>query len=215
MKYGKTQLDALRDTIMQSNELSDKRKNHIAAVEQMAIRLGKIYAPEKCDILSAAALLHDLTKEYSFEKQAEICREHGYELSEIDILSPKTLHAMTAAYLIPELFPDFSDEEVLSAVRWHTTGRRGMTLTEKLIYLSDYIDDSRTFADCVTLRNAFFDAEPEKMTESDRLLHLDYILLLAYDMTVTALISNGEKRSPISPDTFEAMNELICRKSKN
>ena len=118
--------------------------------------------------------------------------------------------AMTAAALIPVMYPAFADPRIVSAVRWHTTGRVGMTLDEKLIYLADYIDDSRTFPDCVTLRNLFWDAHPEQMEMPARLAHLRTVLIVSYDMTITGLIRDGV---PVSPDTFLARNELLCEQN--
>lgn len=210
MKFTEEKLLFLRKSIEDGSAgFSEKRKIHTLAVEEMAIRLAALYCPEKTDVLRAAALLHDVTKEYPYEQQIEILKEHGCELTDADCFAPKTLHARTAACLIPELYPEFADSEVISAVRWHTTGRKAMTLTEKLLYLADYIDESRRFPDCVKLRNAFFDAGPEKMEISERLVHLREILIMSYDMTVTALIAD---ESPISPDTVLALNELICSK---
>ena len=80
-----------------------------------------------------------------------------------------------------------------------------MTLTEKLIYLADYIDMSRKFGDCVALRDYFFGADIEAMTEEERRAHLDETLLISYDMTMRGLI---EKSAPISPETIAARNEL-------
>ena len=84
-----------------------------------------------------------------------------------------------------------------------------MSLAAKLLYLADYIDMSRTFSDCVTLREFFFSAEPEKMTMSDRLDHLRETLILSFDMTMRALIEDGK---PLSVDTAHARNELICER---
>ena len=84
-----------------------------------------------------------------------------------------------------------------------------MTLCEMLIYLADYIDLSRTFEDCVTLRNFFFDKKPENMGEEERLSHLRDTLILSFDMTIRALLEEG---TPISADTLEARNALICER---
>jgi nicotinate-nucleotide adenylyltransferase len=204
MKFDEAMLAALRQDV--GATMSQKRLTHTLEVEKMAVRLGRLYAPDKLDILGAAALLHDITKEYSSDKQLQICREFGIIISKQDILTPKTFHAKTAAALIPSLYPAFADDEVLSAVRWHTTGRVDMTLTEKLVYLADYIDESRTFDDCVTLRRMFWEAEPEKMGETERRKHLDRVLIRSYDMTLAGLIAEG---APISDDTFRARNALI------
>lgn len=200
-------LDGLRTEV--SAHMSEKRFRHTAEVEKMVARLGALYAPEKLPMLRAAALLHDITKEYSSDRQLMICAQKGLCVSRADLYAPKTFHAGTAAALIPERYPAFADEELISCVRWHTTGRRGMTLCEKLVYLADYIDLSRTFEDCVTLRNYFFDRKPEIMDERERLAHLRDTLILSFDMTVRSLLTEG---APISPDTLEARNELICQR---
>ncbi len=209
MKYSEEQISSLRKTISDSRDLSDRRKAHILAVERMAARLGELFAPDKTDLLRVAALLHDVTKEYPTEKQLELCSLYGHTVTDAERCAPKTLHAITAALIIPDRFPDYADPTVISAVRWHTTGCEDMTLCDELIYLADYIDDTRSFDDCVTLRNAFFDAHPERMSADERLEHLDGILITSYNMTVKSLLADG---SPISPDTVLSMNRLICRK---
>ena len=208
MKFDETALDRLRESV--SGEMSEKRFRHTAAVEKMAARLGELYAPDKIDILRAAALLHDITKEYSSEKQLQICREFGIIISKQDILTPKTFHAKTAAALIPKRYPEFADPEVISAVRWHTTGRADMRLLEKIVYLADYIDESRTFPDCVALRNLFWDAAPESMSSEEREAHLDRVLIRSFDMTLAGLIEDG---APVSDDTFSARNWLIVNRN--
>ena len=197
-------LDALRRQV--SEGMSLRRFVHTAEVEKMTAYLGSIYEPDKIPLLRAAALLHDVTKEYPQETQIELCREYGVELEADAYFAPKTLHARTAAAIIPEKFPDFADAEIISCVRYHTTGRADMTLSEKLIYLADYIDMSRTFEDCVKLRNYFLGAEPKKLSESERLEHLNNTLILSFDMTLRILAEEG---TPISLDTLAARNQLI------
>ncbi|MBQ1229506.1 MAG: bis(5'-nucleosyl)-tetraphosphatase (symmetrical) YqeK [Clostridia bacterium] len=189
-----------------TNRMSPKRLHHTLAVEDMTARLCALYCPEKATVLRAAALLHDLTKELSLEEQIQLCKEKGLSLCEQDLHSPKTLHARTAAAVIPSAFPNFADPLVIRAVRWHTVGRAGMTLPEKLLYLADYIDDSRTFENCVRLRHAFWSADPETLSPEQRLFHLHRILLLSFQMTITDLLAEG---ALISPETIAARNELL------
>lgn len=186
--------------------MSEKRYLHTVAVEDMAARLAEIYCPEKKNKLRAAALLHDITKELLLDDHILICKEYGEELSSEDYRAPKTFHARTAAVLIPMEFPEFSDIEIINAVRYHTTGCAHMTLFEKIIYLADYIDDTRTFEDCIKLRDMFWGAEPQKMSESDRLAHLDAVMLEALNMTISALIQD---KKIISCDTVSARNSLL------
>ena len=188
--------------------MSPKRYRHTVAVEAMAEQLGRLYLPDEILPLRAAALLHDITKEYSLEEQLKICEEFGIMVSAYDKCSPKTFHAKTAAALIPSRYPDFAEESVLSAVRWHTTGRAHMTRMEELIYLADYIDESRTFPDCVLLRHLFWSAEPEQMNEQEREAHLRAVLIESFDMTVRALTAEG---AIISADTVHARNALLLK----
>ena len=202
------QIIALRESLKAQNargEMSDKRYNHTIEVEKMAERIGAIYAPDKINTLRAAGLLHDITKEYSANLQLKICAEREIPLTEQDVYAAKTLHARTAAALIPERYPELATPEVISAVRWHTTGKAGMSICEKIIYLADYIDMSRKFEDCVALREYFFGVDFESMTDEEKRVHLDETLLISYDMTMRALI---DKSAPISSETIEARNEL-------
>ena len=205
-------IDSLRASLESKcaqGQMSKKRLNHTLEVEKMALRLAEIYAPEKREVLSAAALLHDITKEYSFDMQIMLCAQYGIKIGKTDYHAPKTLHARTAASLISESYPELACDEVISCVRWHTTGREGMSLCEKIIYLADYIDMSRKFDDCVKLREYFFGADIDNMTEEERLAHLDDTLLLSFDMTLRSLIEEG---TPISPDTIAARNELAIKR---
>ena len=189
-------------------DMSEKRARHTLAVEQMAARLAALYCPEKEQMLRIAALLHDVTKEWSTDQHAAFLRAQGVTPTAMDLAAPKTLHAKTAALLIPEQYAAYATEEVISAVRYHTTGRENMTLTEQIVYLADYIDDSRTFPDCVALREAFWGATPESMSAELRKTHLWRVLVQSFDMTITGILEDG---APVSPDTFCARNDLILK----
>lgn len=205
-EIAESEIEALR--VKMAAYMSERRYRHTLAVENMAARLADLYCPEKKNKLRAAALLHDMTKELSEQEHIEICREHGEELLPEELHAPKTLHAKTAAVLIPERFPEFSDIEIISSVRFHTTGCAYMTLFEKIIYLSDYIDCTRTHEDCVRLRNMFWDAHPVDMNAEERERHLDKVLLEAIGTTVNSLI---ESKKIISCDTISARNSLLLK----
>ena len=205
-EYNQSEILTLRKRVMA--DMSEKRARHTLAVEQMAARLAALYCPEKEQVLRVAALLHDVTKEWKTDRHVAFLTERGVEVSALDVAAPKTLHARTAALLVPEEFAEFADPEVISAVRFHTTGREDMTLCEQIVYLADYIDESRTFPDCVTLRHVFWDAEPEKMSREARIEHLYRVLVQSFDMTIAGLLEDG---APVSPDTFCARNSLILQ----
>ena len=207
--FDRNLLDNLRNSIR--GLMSSRRFEHTLGVEKMACRLGELFCPDKLDILSAAALLHDITKELTIAEQEQIYKVHGEDMSVEERLSVATVHARSASMVIPEEFPQFASDEVISAVRWHTTGRENMSLVEKLIYLADFIDETRQYADCIALRNMFFDAEPQKMSHSERLEHLDRVLIHSFDLTIRDLV---EKKRIISLDTIRARNSLILNLKK-
>lgn len=120
MRFTEDQINALRERVRSS--MSDFRFIHTAEVERMAARLSALYAPDKTDVVRVAALLHDITKEKSADEQIEMLESCGESTCALDRLSYKTLHARTAVYAIRQNYPDFADDEVLSAVRYHTTG---------------------------------------------------------------------------------------------
>lgn len=203
-------LDDLRMQV--SGSMSPKRFRHTFAVEAMVERLCKLFCPDLIMSMRAAALLHDVTKERTLEEQEALCHELDMTVTDADRLAPKTLHARTAAALIATEYPNFNDPLIVDAVRWHTTGHSGMTLTEKLLYLADYIDDSRSFESCVILRRYFWGANPEQMDREDRLALLRDTLILSYDMTVKDLLADG---NPISSETVDARNELLLERAKS
>ena len=202
--FGDAEIAALREQVIR--EMSPKRFHHTAAVEEMVTRLATLFCPEDIPALRVAALLHDITKEYGAETHMEILTSKGQAPEAGEEYAYKTFHARTAALLIPEKYPDFNCETVVSAVRWHTTGHEGMTLPEKLLYLADYIDESRLFPDCVRLRSFFWNARPETMTMEQRQAHLRRTLIMSFDMTMRALLSED---AVISPDTALARNRLV------
>ncbi len=204
LPFDEAALEELRESL--TLKMSPKRYAHTCAVERMVIRLGELYCPDQILELRAAALLHDITKEESLQNQLQMCSEFGIMVQAADVLAPKTFHAKTAAVMLARDYSAFATETVVSAVRWHTTGHANMTLTEQLLYLADYIDDTRLFPDCVRLRALFWNKKPASMTMEERLNHLREVMLLAYDMTFNALLA---ERAPISVDTLLARNDLI------
>lgn len=201
-------LDALRERV--KGTMSEKRYAHTAAVERMVVRLGELYCPELIPELRAAALLHDITKEQPLENQLQLCKTFDIILEPTAALAPKTLHARTAAALIPAEYPEYATETVVRAVRWHTTGCEDMTIADRLVYLADYIDDSRKFPDCVRLRDYFWGADPHSMDMAARLAHLRDTLILSFDMTIRGLLEEGV---PIGQYSVMARDALLLERA--
>lgn len=196
-------ISSLREGL--KSKMSGFRLAHTLGVEEMAARMARIYCPEKENLLRGAALLHDLTKELSPAAQKQLFKDHGLVMSEDVEKSPPTQHAITAALEIPLRYPEFADPELIGAVRHHTTGRADMTLSEKIIYLSDYIDFTRTYSDCKALRDMFWGANPSQMDKESREAHLDRVIMRSFELTIADLKENSR---PISPETQEALEWL-------
>lgn len=205
--FSEEMLAHLREKV--KNEMGEKRYFHTLEVEKMAARLGEIYAPEQIPMLRAAALLHDVTKERTTEEHIAICEAAGLLVLKAERKSPKMFHAKTAALIIPQKYPEFATPEIISAVRYHTTGKADMTVEEKIIYLADYIDMSRKFEDCVLLREYFFNFDFENANEEEKIAHLNDTLIMSYNLTIRGLLEDDKH---IDITTFEARNYLILNK---
>ncbi len=182
----------------------EKRWRHIFATEEEALRLSDIFDLPQSDKekLRVAAVLHDITKYLTRDEHLALLNEMGVTPDEGTLASDKTLHQMTGAYLARKLHPDMVDDTVFDAIRYHTTGKADMPITTKLMYLSDFIEPTRTFPDCVKLRAIFY----SMIEKGDKLKTLDEIMLISLDMTIADLKDNGY---PIHSDTVKAREYII------
>ena len=102
--------------------LKHKRIPHVLGTEQEAIRLAERYGAD-VEKARVAALLHDCTKKLDMDEQLALCRRYGIELDELEREALKLLHAKTGAAIARDVFG--VDDEIYSAIRWHTTAPRG------------------------------------------------------------------------------------------
>ena len=205
------QIEKLRARV--GARLSEKRMKHVLAVEDMAFRIGLLFFwndGETMNLLRAAALLHDVTKELTDEEQLSVLETYSVTPLPEDLASMPTIHALTAALIIPRDFPEFADPRLIDAVRYHTTGREEMSLIEKIIFLADYIDDTRIYPACAELREEFFCARLMDMDYGERVCHLDRAALRSIDNNLAYL--NAKQRN-IHPLTLAARDDLLRRLS--
>lgn len=188
--------------------VSGKRYTHSLGVEKECRALADIFGLNEKDRqrLSAAGYLHDITKEKTADEQIALCRKYGIETSPYDLLAPKLFHAKTGAALARELYPDVVDDFVYGCIWRHTTGHPNMTLPEKLVYLADYIEEGRTFDDCVELRRYFY-KHIENGENRDTVLR--DTLIISFDMTMRSLM---EDERLIDENTIATRNALIYEK---
>ena len=92
-----------------------------------------------------AGILHDNAKCYDDEELVELCRKKDIAISDFEEKHGFLLHAKYGAYVARKKY-GIEDEDVLNAIRWHTTGHENMTLLEKIIFVADYMEPLRNKA---------------------------------------------------------------------
>lgn len=187
--------------------LSESRYRHTIFVEKEAITIAQmifLVYNEKSILMndiSAAALLHDITKKCTLEEHLEMCEKYGIDAGEYP--SEAVLHSKTAAYLAKSLF-DINDN-VFNAVFNHTLGSHEMSVTDKIIFLADYIEESRTYASSKAVRDYFY-SQCNKRDVSERMRILDESVVMSIDETLLYLLKN---RKTIDPMTVKTRNYLV------
>ncbi len=175
------------------SRLTPKRLYHSICVAEKAKHLAEKYGadPEKA---YTAGLVHDIMKNQSAEEMLKLIESDGQELTESEKAITVILHAIAGEiYLRKEL--GVTDEELLSAVRWHTTGKEDMSLFEKIIYVADLVSEDREYPDVNEVR---------QLAEEN----LDKTLLRGLSFTIE---DNAKKYKLIHADTVKAYNYLISR----
>ncbi len=175
--------------------MSKKRYKHCLEVEKIAVELAKIYNIDE-QKARVASILHDITKELSADIQLQLCEEFGIILDNVEIQEPKIIHPITGAFFVKTRLK-IEDEDILNAIRNHTTARKGMSLLEKIIYLADFVEPSRDFEGVNKLR---------ELAYSD----LDKAMVKA---SIIAVCEVALKERLIHTKSLEALNEhlLILR----
>lgn len=170
--------------------LSDFRYIHSLGVAESAGYLAEKYGYDK-ETAITAGLAHDVLKELSREEYLKLFETENIILSDVEKSAPKLWHAMAGAeYLRREYgFP----EEIITAVRYHTTGREGMGLLEKILFIADFISADRNYNGVEDMRQR---AE----------ISLEYAMEEGLRFTIEEL-ARGCK--PIHPDTIACYNEII------
>lgn len=89
-----------------------------------------------------AGLLHDCAKCLPDETLISECRKYSIEITDSELAAPYLLHGKVGA-LYARLKFNIADEELLSAIECHTTGKPAMTLLEEILFIADYIEPYR------------------------------------------------------------------------
>ncbi|WP_410512225.1 bis(5'-nucleosyl)-tetraphosphatase (symmetrical) YqeK [Paenibacillus sp. BR2-3] len=173
-----------------SAQMPDKRWKHTLGVMESSVKLADRYGadPQRAE---TAAILHDLAKYWAVDRMRKIIEDNG--LSQELLLHDKQLwHAEVGAFVAEREY-GIVDREVLDAIRYHTSGREGMGLLEKIVCLADYIEPGRDFPGVDQIR---------KLAKAS----LEEGLIAGFDSTIRLLL---EKRRIVFPLTVLARNDLV------
>ena len=188
--------------------MSPKRYAHTVGVEKMAVKLGQLLLPGKLSELRAAALLHDVTKEISFEEQTLLSKRFDYDFTEDDLKAPQILHSLTAQYAAMTEFSEFATDEIISAITKHTLGDVQMSIFDEIIFISDFIEEGRKYESSVKTRD-FLLSSIEDLALSERINRLHRACLMSVDYTVGHLMKEGRFVHPQMIKTKNALLALI------
>ena len=122
-------------------ELTEDRYEHTLGVMYTAESLAMRYGVDMTKA-AVAGLLHDCAKCIPNGQKLKLCKKHNIEVSELEKKNPSLLHAKLGAYMAKKAY-GVQDEEILDAIRWHTTGKPEMSMLDMIIYMADYIEPNR------------------------------------------------------------------------
>ncbi|WEK53104.1 MAG: bis(5'-nucleosyl)-tetraphosphatase (symmetrical) YqeK [Candidatus Cohnella colombiensis] len=182
------ELEKLREATR--SQMPEKRWKHTLGVVESAIELAKRYGGDvqKAEL---AALLHDYAKAWEIGRMEQIIREQELP-PELLVYDKELWHAHVGAWAVQNEH-GIDDEEVLDAIRYHTSGRVQMTMLDKIVCLADYIEPGRDYPGVNKLR---------KLAE----VSLEQALVAGYDGTIELLVEKGKL---IFPLTVLSRNDLI------
>lgn len=176
------------------DKLPAKRFEHSLGVEYTAGTMAFIFGVD-CEKALIAGLLHDCAKYVSNDKKISKCEKRKIPVSECEYRNPELLHAKLSAVYAKEKY-GIEDEDILSAITYHTTGRPAMTTLEKIIYIADYIEPNRTML-------------PEMdMIRKEAYTDLDLCLLHILHNSIHYLCKKGAAVDPITKETYEYYSQL-------
>jgi predicted HD superfamily hydrolase involved in NAD metabolism len=184
-----------REALMQAVQMrmSERRFQHVLGVEETAIALAERFGAS-LEKASIAALTHDYAKERS-DEEFELAIDQGdyEEKAELLKYGNAIWHGLVGADFVRQELK-ISDDEILTAIRLHTTGAAEMSLLDKIIYVADYIEPGRNFP-------GFEDARVIAFSD------LDQAVAFETKHTLAHLI---ESETPVYPKTIETYNRWVA-----
>ena len=175
------------------SRLNEKRYIHSLAVADEAKRLAALYGADQCKAY-LAGLLHDITKNASMSEHFLIFDTYGIKLNAVEKSAEKLWHAMSGAAYVKH-YLGIDDDDIIGAIRYHTTAKAGMDTLQTVLYLADFTSSDRDYDDVDVMRDLV-----DKSA--------DRALSYALSYTINELLGKG---APIHPDTVSAYNEVVLK----
>ena len=168
--------------------MTKSRYEHTLGVEFIAASLAMRYEID-IDKAEIAGLLHDCAKCIDDEDKLDECKKYKIELTDVEKRNPFLIHSKLGAVYANKLY-GIDDEEIISAIRFHTTGKPDMTILEKIIFIADYIEPGRDKAPNLQ--------EIRKMSFMD----IDEAMYMILKDTLEYLESGEGEKDELTKETF-------------
>ena len=168
--------------------MTKSRYEHTLGVEFTAASLAMRYEID-IDKAEIAGLLHDCAKCIDDEDKLDECKKYKIELTDVEKRNPFLIHSKLGAVYANKLY-GIDDEEIISAIRFHTTGKPDMTILEKIIFIADYIEPGRDKAPNLQ--------EIRKMSFMD----IDEAMYMILKDTLEYLESGEGEKDELTKETF-------------
>lgn len=179
--------------------LTPERYSHCLGTAECAKGLAEQFS-EDANKAYVAGLLHDCAKCFDNEKLLDIIHKN-LKIDENELMNYKTLHAPVSAFCANKDF-GVCDNEILSAIRWHTLGKKEMTNFEKIIFLADKIEPNT--------RDKEYREEICKILKEDN--GLNKALLKCYKETIKSLVKRELKICPVTVDIYNNLLDITNSK---
>ena len=168
-------------------KLSEKRFKHSEATVKRAIEYAKIYNVNE-EIVKLVAIAHDIAKELTEEEVEKYVQKYNIKLDDIEKRSKNLVHSKIGAYICKNEY-NFT-EDMVNAIKYHTTGRADMSILEKIIYSADATEESRSYCSATYVNIIKEDIDRgvaeickwviNKLLENNELIHVDSIKCYNY-----------------------------------
>lgn len=177
--------------------LSEYRFTHSLGVAKKAIELAKIYGVQE-EIAKKVGIAHDIAKEMTDEEMIEYAKANNIRIDEIETVKPSLLHGKIGADIAAKKFGFTQD--MINAIKWHTTGRENMSMLEKIIYVADKTEENR--------KGTRFNLEKSRELSTQ---NIDETLIFLMNEFITYNVKNEWL---IHPETIKARNDLLLNEGK-